>query len=109
MSPLGSQSVNRRGFLATMTATTVAAGAFTLLARDASAVSALASMRVEPLRSGARAARHGADEAAHPVHGTRANAMRDQMTSSSAQDAATVVLVHGAFAESASWNSVIRQ
>jgi pimeloyl-ACP methyl ester carboxylesterase len=100
------RSVNRRGFLATMTATTVAAGAFAF-ARDASAVSAPASMRVEPLRSGALAASQGADEAAHRVHGKGANPMLNQMTPSSAQDAATVVLVHGAFAESASWNGVI--
>ena len=33
--------------------------------------------------------------------------MLNQMTFSGAQDAATVVLVHGAFAESASWNGVI--
>jgi pimeloyl-ACP methyl ester carboxylesterase len=109
MSPPKRQSVNRRGFLATMTATTAAAGAFALLARHASAVSALASMREEPLRSGALAASQGADEAAHPVHGIGANPMLNQMTSSNAQGAATVVLVHGAFAESASWNGVISE
>jgi len=90
MPPPKSQSVNRRGFLATMAATTAAAGAFALLGRDASAVSAS----------------QGADEAAHATHNRGVNAMPNQMTSSNVQGAPTVELVHGAFAESSSWNGV---
>jgi hypothetical protein len=72
MSPANILSINRRGFLTT-TATAVAAGASTLLARDTSAVSALASMSAGPRGSGALAARPGADEAASRAHGMGPN------------------------------------
>jgi pimeloyl-ACP methyl ester carboxylesterase len=109
MSPPKSQSVNRRGFLATVAATGVAAGAFALFARGASAAPSSVAVGVEPLGSGALAASQGADAAAQPVRSIGANPMLNQIISSNAQGAATVVLVHGAFADSSSWNGVITQ
>lgn len=88
MSPPKIQPVNRRGFIATMTVTAVALGASALRARDASAVSVLASMPVDPRRSGALVARHGPDEAAPQVHHMGANPQSDQRVSSNAQCAA---------------------
>ena len=41
------------------------------------------------------------------AHTIGENAMLNQMTSSNALSAPTIVLVHGAFADSSSWNGVI--
>jgi pimeloyl-ACP methyl ester carboxylesterase len=107
MSPPNCQSVSRRGFLAAMAAASTAAGAFALSAREASATTWSAAVPGELLGSTVRAARPGAEAAAHTVHTTGENAMLNEMTASRAQSMPTVVLVHGAFAESSSWNGVI--
>ena len=89
MPPPKLQSVTRRDFLAALAATSAAVGTFALSAREASA------------------ARQGAEASAHTAHTTGENAMLNEMTASSAQSTPTVVLVHGAFADSSSWNGVI--
>jgi pimeloyl-ACP methyl ester carboxylesterase len=45
--------------------------------------------------------------APRPVHNTGTNTMVNQMTPSTASSTPTVVLVHGAFADSSSWNGVV--
>jgi pimeloyl-ACP methyl ester carboxylesterase len=80
MSSSDRPSVTRRGFLVTMAAAGAAAGAFTLSAGPADAASRADSSR---------------------------EAASSQMISPGAQDAPTVVLVHGAFADSSSWNGVV--
>ena len=109
MSPPKRQSVNRRGFIATMAATGAAAGAFALFAQEALATPLSASPGVGPRRSSRLSAEQGLHAAAQPVRSKGENTMLNQMTSPSPQGLATVVLVHGAFADSSSWNGVITQ
>src|SRR4051812_25894835 len=71
MPPPNRQSINRRGFLATIAAIGVAAGASTLLPRSVHA-----------------AALSAADAADHSAQGSGANTMINQMTSPVAQDTA---------------------
>jgi pimeloyl-ACP methyl ester carboxylesterase len=97
MSPPKRQSATRRGFLAAMAVTTMAASAFALFARDASAAPSSASSGVEP----------GRIVVPPPPRSAGANPILNQMPSSNTPSAPTVVLVHGAFAESSSWNGVI--
>jgi pimeloyl-ACP methyl ester carboxylesterase len=87
------RSIDRRSFIAT----SMAAGAFALLARGASAASSLA----EPLRS-------AVPDAIDLSRATRNEGDTEMINQATAAQTSkpTVVLVHGAFAESASWNGV---
>jgi pimeloyl-ACP methyl ester carboxylesterase len=107
MLPPKTQSVNRRGFISAMAATSAAVGAFALLARGASAAPSSASRRVESLGSIAPKAGRDAPEEAQLDRGAAVDLMQGQMISATARDMATVVLVHGAFADSSSWNGVV--
>jgi pimeloyl-ACP methyl ester carboxylesterase len=107
MSPPKRQSVSRRGFLATVLATSAATGAFALSTRVGSAAPWPAEASVEPLGATAHTVDRRADDAAHAAHNNGAHAMSNQITTSNAQGVPTIVLVHGAFADSSSWNAVI--
>ena len=89
MSPPKRQSVSRRGFLAAMAAMSAVVGAFALSARGASAAPWSAAVPGESLGSTGRTASRRADEPVHAAHIIGGNAMIDQMTSVSAQDAAS--------------------
>jgi len=99
MSSLKNQTVSRRGFIAT----TVAAGTFALLARGASAATSPDSSLAEPFRS----VTHSALDLSPSPLSEGEPKMLNQMSLADQGSRPTVVLVHGAFAESASWNGVI--
>jgi pimeloyl-ACP methyl ester carboxylesterase len=97
MSPPKRQSVSRRGFLAAMVAASAAVGALALSVQGASA---------DPWSDPAP----GHQDTVLTAHTSRvrgANVMLNPMTSPTAQGTTTVVLVHGAFADSSSFNGVI--
>jgi pimeloyl-ACP methyl ester carboxylesterase len=101
------QSVSRRGFLTAMVATSVAVGAFALSARVSSAAWWPAEAPRELPDSGAPSGVPDTDLIAHTSRGKGVNVMLSQTTSPTTQSAPTVVLVHGAFADSSSFNGVI--
>ena len=107
MLPPKRQSVSRRGFLAAMFATSAAVGAFALSGRVGGAAPGPAQAPGEPSGSGAPIGRQDTNLIAHASRVKGANVMLNQMTSPTTQGAPTVVLVHGAFADSSSWNGVI--
>jgi pimeloyl-ACP methyl ester carboxylesterase len=90
-----------------MVATSMAMGAFALSTRVSSAAPWPVEALGEPPGAAARAASMHADASAHTAHTTGESTMINQMTSSTMQGAATVVLVHGAFADSSSFNGVV--
>src|SRR5262249_3532368 len=83
--------VSRRHFIATLAATSMAASTFAILARDASAATTA----------------QGSNGAASPSLNTGETPMINHVTPSTASGPPTVVLVHGAFADSSSWNGVV--
>jgi pimeloyl-ACP methyl ester carboxylesterase len=104
------QSVSRRSFLASMVATSAAAGAFTLTSQAASANHGPASSGIEPPGGAEQATGFGTDVVMPSVHSTgEEQIMVNSMSTANAQGAATIVLVHGAFADSSSWNGVVAQ
>jgi pimeloyl-ACP methyl ester carboxylesterase len=88
----GTRSVHRRGFIAAMAATSAAAGAFALFSQAASATHTVGQ--------------DTADETS-VRRGASMNPSPQQTISSNTQEPPTVVLVHGAFADSSSWNGVV--
>ena len=107
MSPQHRHLVDRRGFIAALAATGMAAGAFALLARDTSAAMATIPSDVEPSRAIVPGAAQTTHEEARLPHSTGVNTMPDQTIVSNISSAPTVVLIHGAFADSSGWNGVI--
>jgi pimeloyl-ACP methyl ester carboxylesterase len=101
------ESINRRGFLVAMAAVSAAVGAVSLFARGASAASSSAPQEAGPLDASALSAGQRPNTEARPVRSMGENTMLNQMTSAKAPGAPTVVLVHGAFADSSSWNGVV--
>lgn len=102
MSSSKSRSIDRREFLAAITATSVAASASVVFA---SAVSAAPSLNT-PSRDAQT--QPGNQKAVDLSRGTRSSpgeAPASQATISNP----TIVLVHGAFAESSSWNGVVAE
>jgi pimeloyl-ACP methyl ester carboxylesterase len=106
MLPPKRQSVSRRGFLAAIVATSAAVGASVLSAQVSSAAPWLEEAPGQPPGSGAPNGRQDTDLTAHSSRVTGANVMLSQI-SPTTQGPATVVLVHGAFADSSSFNGVI--
>jgi pimeloyl-ACP methyl ester carboxylesterase len=99
--PPATRTVSRRGFLAGMSASALALGVFASLTDNISIVSA-----AELPTDGARpAAQRANTEGATPMM----NATSSPTTATSGQNLPTVVLVHGAFAESSSWNGVVAE
>jgi pimeloyl-ACP methyl ester carboxylesterase len=101
------QSITRREFLTTLAAMGAAAGTFALSARGAQADRWSDAAAGERPGSGASTAGQDTNLIAQTARVGGANVMLGQMTSPTAQGAPTVVLVHGAFADSSSWNGVI--
>ena len=88
MSPPKRQSVSRRGFLATIVATSAAAGALALSAGGAEAAARPATVTGKPLDSAARAASYRADDAARAAHTNEEAPNLDQMTSAQTRGSA---------------------
>jgi pimeloyl-ACP methyl ester carboxylesterase len=103
MLPRNRLSIERRGFLAAIAATSAAAGAVVLFAREAGAAPMSASPGAHSPAADAPTVRHHAAEQAPSTEpGPRVAGVGQTAASSSP----TIVLVHGAFAESSSWNGV---
>src|SRR4051794_19155711 len=109
MLPQRNETVSRRGFIVALTATTVAASAFALLARETNAAPVPTDPRAESLRVLAPLDGQHDGTRNQSIRSEGAREMTQQSNVQRASSTPTVVLVHGAFAESASWNGVMSQ
>jgi pimeloyl-ACP methyl ester carboxylesterase len=107
MLPPNRQSVSRRGFLAAMLATSAAVGAFALSARVSSAAPWPAEVPGETPGPVMPIEPQDTNLIAHTSRISGAHVRLNQMTPSSTSGMPTVVLVHGAFADSSSFNGVV--